>query len=401
MPWVTDGIEPGEQAVVEAFERLSQVDPTLATVLSAHTWIQDGISHDEATAIPSLASVAEVSREMATELLSASWLVDGIANNEILKLESLGLVNAEIARLSWVVDGLDDREIAALLVLTRIPPNQAPNTYREMLLNHTIQTEAVSMPLSGEVTAWAFQLEPFPEGEDALWYIDYSAPAMEEFLGLLFPVDDIIMFILSPDSLELYQGSTSYGGSFGRSYETFFTTTRDQGYDGYEGPPPYWNDTYYGLAHYYFHHDRFGPLWLGAGIGSFLNAYMHEAFHRVHIELLTHTALGNARDNCFENGVSTIRALQLHGVLSHLSGLSLCPEYLGALFLLNIYQELGKDIVASSLRELYVLHKSESRPVTEEEIFHTFLNNAPTGQEDKFIEIYRLTHGGPCSDGEC
>ncbi len=72
-----------------------------------------------------------------------------------------------------------------------------------------------------------------------------------------------------------------------------------------------------------------------------------------------------------------------------------CPYDLGLSFLLGIHNTLDPEMVAVSLREVYLAAKASARPVSEEEIYQSFLSNTPLGLEEQFRILYYYEHGWP------
>ena len=74
---------------------------------------------------------------------------------------------------------------------------------------------------------------------------------------------------------------------------------------------------------------------------------------------------------------------------------------MGEHFLLSVFETIGEEATASALRELYLFSREGQRPeehglrVTEESIYHTFLNHTPPGLKEQFRNLYRRLHGGP------
>ena len=76
------------------------------------------------------------------------------------------------------------------------------------------------------------------------------------------------------------------------------------------------------------------------------------------------------------------------------ANLAFCPYILGESLLLGMYLGLGHEVVAISLRVLYTIAEARGGPVTEYEIYRTFLTNTPPEKEAQFREIYSI-HGRP------
>ena len=74
------------------------------------------------------------------------------------------------------------------------------------------------------------------------------------------------------------------------------------------------------------------------------------------------------------------------------SSVSGCHYALGEAFLLRMYQALGHDVVAASLRQLYNLRREQV--VGERDIYQAFYDNTPAEKRNEFVNLYTQLHGG-------
>ena len=72
-----------------------------------------------------------------------------------------------------------------------------------------------------------------------------------------------------------------------------------------------------------------------------------------------------------------------------------CSYVLGEHFLLTLYVELGREVAATSLRELHQGAVAANREPGEEAIYQTLLSNTPPGLHERFEALYDLFHGRP------
>ena len=58
---------------------------------------------------------------------------------------------------------------------------------------------------------------------------------------------------------------------------------------------------------------------------------------------------------------------------------------------------MGHDQFTAAFKEIYQLATTESRLITEQEIYQTFLRHTPMDKIDDFQELYDRWHGGDFS----
>ena len=104
-----------------------------------------------------------------------------------------------------------------------------------------------------------------------------------------------------------------------------------------------------------------------------------------------------AQEQCVRKGISNIRELSEKQMDKPFPP-HLCDYFLGEHFLLSLYETLGGEATSAALRELYLLYRSEGRPVIEEEIYQAFLRHTPPELIDALHEVYDRLHGGPYAD---
>ena len=277
-----------------------------------------------------------------------------------------------------------------MTVLRRIQHTAGGLLYDDLLEAHFAQSRTVSLPLAGKVNLWVFQPTPFPQDEDLTAMMEEAMRATEEFMGVPFPVTDVIMVVpMIGDGRDhgIPEGALHWG--------RFISVTRHLPDAINRGA------IHHEVGHYYF---GFGPPWLVEGGAEFMWSY---TYHRTGLESLQErkpTALRRVQDNCLSKGISTIQQLNERQYQDPDFD-TLCHYSLGAYLLLNLYETLGEAVLSAALRELYLRFDDQPRPVTEEEfleveeeIYQAFLRNTPPGLEDAFHEVYDRLHGGPYPD---
>ena len=87
----------------------------------------------------------------------------------------------------WFVDGLDEEERIYLIAAI------AAERWDQLFEPYTVESEAIALPHSGEVNLWAVQYGPSPSGPSKLAQMEDAVRGVEQFWGLPFPVDNVIL----------------------------------------------------------------------------------------------------------------------------------------------------------------------------------------------------------------
>ena len=292
------------------------------------------------------------------------------------------------------VDADPSGETTALLtVLSRIQHSAGGLLYNDLLEAHFAQSRTVSLPLAGEVNLWAFQSTPFTRGDDLTARIEEAVRATEEFMGVPFPVTDVILVLPSVGGERDHGFRTGGINWFG----DFITITRRVPH------PVNLGLLYHEVAHYYFT-GRIGPQWLVEGGANFLELYTLERIGRLSIATAGSSVWQRVEKRCLSDGIGTIQELNQRTNSDGYSPHN-CAYTLGAYFLIRLYETIGKEGLSAALRELHLRAHEEPRPENEEdlaryeqEIYRILLKHTPTEKQDAFHEVYREIHGGPHAD---
>ena len=437
LAWLADEPTVWEREAIQSLAYLASPDPQLAESILGLPWFSDDITEMEVDALDDLTGISSTNLELAKRIISSSKFADDISEVEsstLYRLKRIGLRDPELAahwgeyainesgplvlhgintilyamdreydlydssdyyddydlnveddwwgRLTaqpWFADGLDKEEIASVYVLRFIAnSSKLGKLYNDLVKTPFIQSATVSLPLAGEVNLWAFQTQPFDPRQDLLPRLEDSVRILEEFMGVPFPVTNVILAvpIIGPE--------VDHGIGGGAHWGKFITVTR------YEPGPSDWEAIYHEVAHYYF---RFGPPWLVEGGAEFMWMYIRENRDGLgDIENQHSGASLRLQENCYSRGIRSLQ--QLNELQSSEPDLqTTCHYSLGAYFLLSLYKTLGEEATSAALRDLYLLSQSEgSAAVTEEEIYQAFLRNTPPGLEDEFLALYREFH---------
>ena len=153
--------------------------------------------------------------------------------------------------------------------------------------------------------------------------------------------------------------------------------------------------TYHEVAHYYFT-GGIGPPWLVEGGAEFMFSYIGVQAGVMSLEEQQRTHRDWVQAGCFDRGMQNIEELNERQRQS--DSLIHCNYNLGGFFLLKLFETLGEEATGAAIRELYLLHTSEEREVTEEEIYQAFLKHTPAERLGQFRHLYQRWHGGDFLD---
>ncbi len=230
----------GDEAL-RLLARISHTDPQVVELIVGLPWFSDDITATEVQALDNLARISPANLELAKQILSSSRFevesnalstlrrsalrdpelvsylseyaisesggVGGLVLagiNHILKAMKqrdnwnydLDLEDPWWSRLlsqPWFTDGLNKEELVLIGALSFI---SHPQLYNDLVQTPFTRSSTMSLPLAGNVNLWIFQPKPFHHSqEDMLPMLEDSVRIMEEFMGVPFPVSDVILVI--------------------------------------------------------------------------------------------------------------------------------------------------------------------------------------------------------------
>ena len=287
----------------------------------------------------------------------------------------------EVAKAQWYVDGLNDEDMMLLATLWSIR-KASPTMYKDLLQSYEARSRTITLPLAGKVRLWAFDPVSFREDEDPLQSMEDVARVIEAFMDEPFPESDVIM---------VSSHGTQYGG-LGWHAGRFIYVARGR------QVPLRAPTVYHEVVHYYFG-GSIGPSWLVEGGATFVEAATKDAVGVETLEERRRHARMDMERICHDDGIRIIRQLNAPRA-SQTTGAHLCDYIMGEHILISLSLTLGEQVTSSALRDLYVLHRTEGRPVREEEIYRAFLKHTPPGLESEFRALYRRLHGGTYDEEE-
>ena len=411
--WMFDeDMRTNEVSVIEYIASLDEKFPWFVPYIVELPWVQDGLEDWETSAISDLYAIAlGDDLDFALELATAPWVVDGVSALEtyagtsslndiaghyqyplaspalarqalsyvdyppsevdLYLLKALGTILAlhpdGLSRLltePWFVDGLNEEERVYLIAAAGSVSNS-----NELFEPYHIASSAITLPQSGVVNLWIVRRQPFHPGDDAIANLAEAVRASEQFLGVPFPVEHVILSLLIEGGRGIHLGHmmvlTPYEGKLSLA-------------------------PYHEVAHYYFNS---GPTWLAEGGANFVTHYFLRGGNVSTIEF---------PEFCRENGVHNLHALNKLGGGDLWDG---CRYSMGLHFLVALREAMGDTAWRSALRAFYVsvgyrgLYLSGWQGAPEdEEIYHVFLEHTPHHLVEAVRDVFRRLHGGPFVD---
>ena len=441
LPWVVDGVaseewrldgrHSGEAGYLLFLQEIAGVDLDLASTVASLPWF--GQEYFASRTLASIVTHAEP--EVARILLRKPRFVDDITPIEEATLKNLsgiayldvdaalfsarsvgnhpgdfdlhfissvfGIMNDDpglvrwrlLTSQPWYADGLDYQEAALIIVLGDFAgPADYPGVegirnrqqlYFDLVQTHFTQAKTISLPLAGEVNIWVFRAEPFSPGEDIPEMIEDVARKAEDFTGLAFPTNDIILLIEDSIARGAHLGSSMILG---------------------RAPP---RSVHHETAHYYFGNTLIqGPVWLTEGGAELIRALLWDQMGIQSLEERKSELLrpGSAYDRCVHKygnlwGLHAVSRFRLH------SSFDICPYAMGEYFLLEVHDAIGTERLAAAIRDMperLILPDSKFFPdridrerVREEELYLILLEHTPVERLERLQELYREVHGGP------
>ena len=152
------------------------------------------------------------------------------------------------------------------------------------------------------------------------------------------------------------------------------------------------------MSHIYWCGHTGAPAWFTEDAEGFLPDYAREQLGKQSISSRRLQLHQVWEDECRVRGTGTISKFQWMGDINpdKYKSCGICAYDLGEFFLMEIYQLFGRDAASAAMRNLYLQARATgwSEPITEEQIYRAYLNNAPRGRVEAFQWLYERYHGG-------
>ncbi len=191
----------------ESADYLRTSNPDLASKIENLTWIDDGVQgKEEWDAIDALIRLADsIEAAQLEQLLEEQWVVDG---SNYAALEALGFVAdgthaKTILTNHTLTDGITDQEakiLATLPTSAYAAENYLYDDDHDLLdrlldpAQRTLEERTITLPLSGEIELTIIRTRTgIARTMDQL---EYSVRAIEQFMGLSFPRQQLIFLVV-------------------------------------------------------------------------------------------------------------------------------------------------------------------------------------------------------------
>ena len=287
----------------------------------------------------------------------------------------------------WFDDGIDDEELALIAVL-EATRHRSAHQYRDLLESHHVRSKTIALPLAGDVKLLVFRHCAFPPGDNGIELMEDIARALEEFMEVPFPNNPVVIGIIEPS---LGAGEKPEKG-VGYSLNDQLAITAQEYNRGFD------LTVFHEMSHIYWCGHTGAPAWFTEGAEGFLPDYAREQLGRQSISSRRLQLHQVWEDECRVRGTGTISKFQRMGDTNpdKYKSCGICAYNLGEFFLMEIYQLFGRDAASAAMRDLYLQARATgwSEPITEEQIYRAYLNNAPRGRVEAFQWLYERYHGG-------
>ena len=394
LPWIQERGTAETRQFLQLMDMIPRLDANLAKQIAELAWIADGITPAEASALRALGAIAYQDSALANRVAAILLFGSALRERDTYALLSLSELMDQpddlrsLTRQPWFSDGLTASESALLSVLGIVSERAHPQ-FQELTESHHIETTTVKAPLGGDIQLFAIRWTPFPPDDNTLQLMREAVLGTEKFMGTAFPKDDVILFVAEP---HFRTSVSSYQVGWNRLGRHMFIT-------GPEFRRNFEGSVYHETAHYYLAPPT-GPRWLYEGGADFLERLVYQDTGRRTQEDSARLLQSKLDRRCSPEGLEKVQqAVDLEHQLTrqelYQSSAYVCQYYLGEQLLWRLFELLGPSNATMALKELYLLAESEGRPVTEEEIYRTYLRHASPEKVEEFKELYRRLHGGP------
>ena len=391
-PWLSDDLTEVEQAAIGDLQHIAQGDISLARHILSSSWLADGLTEEERWITANLRNIVLEDPEFASDLTRTSLLDDPFGSIQLDAIASLAKMhNGRLERLgtqAWFKDGLTNEDLALIVVLNNVVASK--ELFSILIQDGQVHSETFFVPSAGEINLYVIRRGSLTHHDDIFEVMKMGIQTIEDFMDVPWKKRDVIV-LLEPE-----WRFPGWSLATGVNYFTHIVV-RDP-----DATTELKRVLYHELAHFYWSQET-SPKWFHEGSAQLLAYYSLDVAEQLQLTDRLDEAIDQSKEYCQPHGATNIHEF-LHATAGQTvhdiwqSNLAYCPHILGEAFLLGMYVGLGKDVVSSSLHNLYMISQSSGEPVSEHDIYRVFLANTPSGEEAKFREIYQRFHGGPAPD---
>ncbi len=348
-PLLDDGLTDYERSALSDLAYIAGQDEALAQRVAGWPWLVDGVTQIEAVAVFDLSFIVHREVSMARGLAELPWLADA----QLTDTESRFLVEIyhllEVQRgmvgllldQPWFQDSISNGEGAALIVMSTGCSYQSH--CRQLIENPQIKSQTLDLPF-GEVNLHLISRNPLGADADTIFQESHKAMTiLEEFMERAWGVADFPIYVepewqYVSDVGGFYASSSSLSGFHLSRYvmiaDAGLFTLRHE------------------LAHNY---SNKGARWLREGGANFLGQYIDIGEYYSTIPETQIPGYADEEWECW--GSKNIHERNLSTSWMPVSvwlPIRDCDYTLGERFLSALYINLGREMVAGSLQELFL-----------------------------------------------
>jgi len=368
----------------------------------------DRLTGEESTAINQLRDLVGRDRALANQVADMPFFTNSIEQHDINALSSLKKLMANypedlsiLTEQDWFLDGLSDVEAIFVTVLARHSDLRTleifgKDDFKILATGDFVddtKSDSIAMPLAGTVELISFNLPKFFASE-FLSLVTDAIQIQEEFIGVAFPVKEIPALFTPPPETKttdtvivgFYVGThiivePSLGIGDAKRIVTHELAHYYLSGSAYQGPPPWFSEG--------------GPDFLASYVMARISGDSLEERKRDLATFINSPVSVCNRDYGIKNIQKLLDLIETDGYYGHRDQpYYYCNYKLGESFLLSLYETMGHDPFTAAFKEIYQLSTTESRRITEEEIYRSFLDNTPAGRVVDFKALYDSRHGG-------
>ena len=217
-PWMWTYVRGGPSSYSNGLNTIKWIairDVALARHVVALPWVAEAeqMTSHQWEPLGSLGHVAELDPGLAWQMVDfISSQPDRYIRRVLGNLSHLSErpdMYLELQRQAWFNDGLSAPEVA-FLATTEDIVRHAPIEFTEMVETRFTQSVTTELPLAGEVNVWVIQKVPFPDGEELAETVAEAARAMEEIMGVPFPVSDLVVLVIATEPNTEYKEPSTF-----------------------------------------------------------------------------------------------------------------------------------------------------------------------------------------------
>ena len=255
LPWIRDGLQPGENADYDYLVSLADKYPFAMSKALDKNWLQDGVARTEFAVIESLGllSADSLVRIVAMPFLERIDPADPNAVTALQQLENESRDDFQrIMAHPTIADGIADEE--AKIVTLMYGMNQYRQELVEPLLSGTdvyLEERTIQLPLAGETLLVIIRVQDQPNR--LMDYLEIGTRNMETFVGEPFPTKYMAVF------LPRYHPDEKPEGLRPGTYRTTSFRYDDPYWQNPDSGENWAGQLAHGIAHYYF------GGWFGVG----------------------------------------------------------------------------------------------------------------------------------------